>query len=79
MNKRLYISVHVYDDGDTELKKVALTDTEKKIQTDLVFDIEKDTIKLVTELKSYGHEKSDIIKSIHYALKNSEPCIIGKV
>ncbi len=79
MNKRLYISVHVYDDGDTELKKVALTDTEKKIQTDLVFDIEKDTIKLVTELKSYGHEKSDIIKSIRYALKNSEPCIIGKV
>lgn len=79
MNKRLYISVHVYDDGDTELKKVALTDTEKKIQTDLVFDIEKDTIKLVTELKSYGHEKSDIIKSIRYTLKNSEPCIVGKV
>ena len=83
MTRKLYIAVQVYDDGDTELRHIALTEIEKKLYqvSFLIFDIEKDTLKLIKELESYGHEKQDIIKSIRYVLNRKTPdtCIVGKI
>jgi hypothetical protein len=82
MDRHLYIAVRVYDDGDTELRRIELTEIEKELyQKTYLLYTEKDTLKLIGELESYGHEKQDIINSINYVYdeKNPDTCIVGKV
>jgi hypothetical protein len=82
--KKKRIIVRVYNDGDTELTAVELTDSEKKEKEYefLVFDVIGDgLIDLSKELKSYGHEEQNITKSIKYVLDPKTPntCIVNKI
>jgi hypothetical protein len=83
--KRIYVIVHVYDDGNTELTVHELFQDQARRFLhggDIPF-IETDILngKLREELISYGYEESDIDNAIKYILKApvGESCIVGKL
>lgn len=65
----MFIRVHVYDDGDTELTKVAHHDTR---HDDLHFDEVGGFGDLRAELRDYGHEDERINKTIDEVMAGEE-------
>lgn len=63
----MYIRVHVYDDGDTELLKTASVETDH-----LHFDELTQLEDLKKELDSYGHDEGRIETAIQEVLDNGE-------
>jgi len=65
----MYIRLHVYNDGDTELTKVA---SPNKLSDDLFFDEDGETDKLLAELIDYGFDSNRASKAIKEALNSEE-------
>jgi hypothetical protein len=83
--KATYICVHVYDDGDTELTKLIMTEAEANHRL-MLGDIPFNETRilngdLVRELDTYGPEPEDVRKAVQHILSAevNESCIVGKV
>lgn len=82
--KKTYISVHVHDDGDTELTKLQLDSTQistKFYNGDLIYDVDHDIKQLTNELLEYGNEQHDAQDAVTHILASPvhTTCIVGKV
>lgn len=83
--EKTYIVIHVYDDGDNELKKLRLSEKalrEILLEGDLYFTVpEIAGGKLKKELLSYGNTEQDINEALSYIIRKppESSCIIGKI